>query len=119
MESVNFIRESVGDIEICRISGKLDVNTASEVDKKLSDAINSGNKKIVLDLQGLDYLSSAGMRVLLKAYRRMEASKGELVLTSLNDKVLEIFAIAGLDHFFVLTSNEDEAISKMKNGSTQ
>lgn len=114
MESISFNREQVGDIEICRISGKLDANTASEVEKKLQDAINSGHKKLVLDLQGLDYLSSAGMRVLLQTYRKIEASHGEMVLTSLNEKVLEIFAIAGLDHFFVLTSTEDEAIKKMK-----
>jgi anti-anti-sigma factor len=118
MDSINFSREQIGDIEICRISGKLDANTASEVEKNLQDAINSGNKKLVLDLQGLDYLSSAGIRVLLQAYKRMESSKGEMVLTSLNEKVLEIFAIAGLDHFFVLTDNEEEAINKMNKGSS-
>jgi anti-anti-sigma factor len=114
MDSINFSRETIGDVEICRISGKLDANTASEVEKNLQDAINSGNKKLILDLQGLDYLSSAGMRVLLQAFKRMEASKGEMVLTSLNEKILEIFAIAGLDHFFVLTHTEDEALKKMK-----
>lgn len=114
MDSIIITRETVEDVEICRISGKLDANTASEVEKKLQDAIDSGNKKLILDLQGLEYLSSAGMRVLLQAFKKMEATKGEMVLTSLNEKVLEIFAIAGLDHFFVLTNTEDEAIKKMK-----
>lgn len=115
MDSISFNRERVGDVEICHISGKLDSNTASVVEKNLRDAINSGNKKIVLDLRGLEYLSSAGMRVLLQANKRIEASHGEMVLSALNGKVLEIFAIAGLDHFFVLSDNEDEAINKMKN----
>ena len=113
MDSINFNIERVGDVRICRISGKLDANTASEVEKKLQDTINSGNKKLILDLQGLDYLSSAGLRVLLQAFKKMEASQGEMVLTSLNDKVMEIFAIAGLDHFFVLTETEDEAMKKV------
>ncbi len=118
MDSVNFTRERVGDVEICRISGKLDANTASEVEKNLQNAINSGNKKLVLDLQGLDYISSAGIRVLLQTNKKMESFKGEMIITSLNKKVLEIFTISGLNHFFVLTDSVNGAIKKLNKETT-
>ncbi len=78
---------------ILEISGRLDTQTAPELEKAL-DEINEGCKELIFDMTKLEYISSAGLRVILKAQKLMN-SKGSMKLTGVNESVMEVFEITG------------------------
>lgn len=75
------------------IIGRLDTTTAPELEKTL-DNILEGTKELVFDMKGLEYISSAGLRVILKAQKAMNA-QGSMKLTGVNDGIMEVFDITG------------------------
>ncbi len=76
-----------------KIVGRLDTQTAPELEKEL-DAIISDLKEITFDMEGLEYVSSAGLRVILKAQKIMN-TKGSMKLVGVNDNIMEVFDITG------------------------
>ena len=75
------------------VEGRLDTQTAPELEKAL-DEILSGTKELVFDMTNLEYVSSAGLRVILKAQKAMNA-QGSMKLTGVNDSIMEVFDITG------------------------
>ena len=75
------------------VSGRLDTQTAPELEKEL-DSILSGLKELIFDMTNLEYVSSAGLRVILKAQKAMNA-QGSMKLTGVNDSIMEVFDITG------------------------
>ena len=75
------------------VSGRLDTQTAPELEKEL-DAVLSGIKELIFDMSNLEYVSSAGLRVILKAQKAMNA-QGSMKLTGVNDNIMEVFDITG------------------------
>ena len=75
------------------VSGRLDTQTAPELEKEI-DGIIANLKELVLDMAGLEYVSSAGLRVILKAQKIMN-TKGSMKLIGVNDSIMEIFDITG------------------------
>ena len=75
------------------VSGRLDTQTAPELESEL-DASVSGVKELTFDMTNLEYVSSAGLRVILKAQKAMNA-QGSMKLTGVNDSIMEVFDITG------------------------
>ena len=75
------------------VSGRLDTQTAPELENEL-DSILSGLKELVFDMTNLEYVSSAGLRVILKAQKAMN-TQGSMKLTGVNDSIMEVFDITG------------------------
>ena len=75
------------------VSGRLDTQTAPELENEL-DAVLSGLKELIFDMTNLEYVSSAGLRVILKAQKAMNA-QGSMKLTGVNDSIMEVFDITG------------------------
>ena len=75
------------------VSGRLDTQTAPELEKEL-DSILSALKELTFDMTNLEYVSSAGLRVILKAQKAMNA-QGSMKLTGVNDSIMEVFDITG------------------------
>ena len=75
------------------VSGRLDTQTAPELETEL-DAVLSGLKELTFDMTNLEYVSSAGLRVILKAQKTMNA-QGSMKLTGVNDSIMEVFDITG------------------------
>ena len=75
------------------VSGRLDTQTAPELENEL-DASLSDAKELVFDMTNLEYVSSAGLRVILKAQKAMN-TKGSMKLTGVNDSIMEVFDITG------------------------
>lgn len=96
------------DISIFKLTGRLDSNTSPDFEKRLFDAIHQGSRRMIVDFGSLDYISSAGLRVILKATKDIKRSDGVFVLCSMKDYVREVFEIAGFDAFLpIFTSMED------------
>ena len=75
------------------VSGRLDTQTAPELEAEL-DSVLSGAKELTFDMTNLEYVSSAGLRVILKAQKAMNA-QGSMKLTGVNDSIMEVFDITG------------------------
>ena len=75
------------------IVGRLDTQTAPELEKEVDEAVVNV-KELVLDMTGLEYVSSAGLRVILKAQKIMN-TKGSMKLIGVNDSIMEVFDITG------------------------
>ena len=75
------------------VSGRLDTQTSPELENEL-DSVLSGLKELTFDFANLEYVSSAGLRVILKAQKAMNA-QGSMKLTGVNDSIMEVFDITG------------------------
>lgn len=75
------------------VEGRLDTMTAPALEKEIEENI-TGVEKLVLDLKALDYISSAGLRVILSAQKLMN-KQGEMIVKNVNETVSEIFEITG------------------------
>lgn len=75
------------------LEGRLDTNTAPELEAEIKGSID-GVEELTIDMQGLDYLSSAGLRVLLGAQKTMN-KQGNMRVTHVNDTIMEIFEVTG------------------------
>lgn len=98
---------------LVNLRGRLDSSSSAGFEAKLLALISGGERAIILDCAGLDYLSSAGLRALLMAAKKMKASEGRLVISSLKDEVREVFEISGFDTVFPLFGSVDEAESSL------
>ena len=75
------------------LSGRLDTTTAPELEREINENIN-GVEKLVFDFAALDYLSSAGLRVLLATQKIMN-KQGEMIIKNVNETINEIFEVTG------------------------
>ena len=73
-------------------------------------AISDGSKNMVVDFKDLDYISSAGLRVILKATKAIKREDGRIMLCSMQDYVKEVFEIAGFDSFLPIVATLDDAL---------
>lgn len=101
-----------GDAKILEVEGRLDSNTAPEFEETLFDAIRNGARKTIIDCESLGYISSAGLRVILKAAKELKRSDGRLVLCALQDYVREVFEISGFDSFLNIVPSVDDAMEE-------
>ena len=81
-----------GNELIISLAGRLDTNTALDLEKELSSLDNV--KKLIFDLRNLEYISSAGLRIILSCQKTM-ANKGEMIIKNPTDNVKEVFEITG------------------------
>ncbi|MGD2270272.1 MAG: STAS domain-containing protein [Desulfobacterales bacterium] len=102
------------DINIFQLNGRLDSNTSPSLEKQLAGAMEDGAKNMVIDFGGLDYISSAGLRIILKTTKDLRRTNGEIVLCAMQDYVKEVFEIAGFDSFLPIVATLDDALAKLQ-----
>ena len=82
-----------GETATLVVVGRLDTQTAPELEKEIDETV-ANIKELVFDMTGLEYISSAGLRVILKAQKIMN-TKGSMKLKGVNDSIMEVFDITG------------------------
>ncbi|UCC25862.1 MAG: STAS domain-containing protein [Gemmatimonadales bacterium] len=97
-------------VAVVRFEGNLDTNTAPEAQEALDDLIGAGTVKVLVDFSDLDYISSAGLRVLLATAKKLRGGGGNLRLCGLNETVAEVFEISGFSTIFAVFPSEAEAL---------
>ncbi len=110
---MEIIDSKENDTDVFKLIGRLDSNTSPDLEKKIFIAIENGAINMILDFENLDYISSAGLRVILKATKNLKRSDGMIVLSSMQDYVKEVFEIAGFDSFLPIAPNMDEALKML------
>ncbi len=98
------------DNTIVSIAGRLDSGTSAEAEKQLLALVERGARKIVLDCAGLEYVSSAGLRVMLAVAKRMGGLQGRLTLAAPAAQVREILDIAGFGDILPVFATVEEAL---------
>ncbi|WP_419786938.1 STAS domain-containing protein [Pseudodesulfovibrio sp.] len=96
---------------LVEVAGRMDAITTAEFDAKSKDWLAAGEKKVVVDLSGLEYISSAGLRSILAAAKKLKASDGQLVFCGLTGMVEEVFKVSGFAAMFTLYATCDEALA--------
>lgn len=95
-------------IEIVQLEGSLDGKTAPEVREQLRPVLSRA-RKLILDLSGVDYLSSAGLRLLLLTYREVTAAQGKVVLLGVSRDIQTVMSHTGFLSFFTLADSPEQA----------
>jgi len=106
------VEKKQNGICILGLLGRLDSNTSPEFEKKISGVIEDGTRGVIVDFESLDYISSAGLRVLLKAAKELKRSEGKIVLCSMKEYIKEVFEIAGFVSLFPIVSSVGDAIKQ-------
>lgn len=105
-------KEKTGSVMVLEISGKLDAVTAPDLEKEIVGLIEGGDVQLCLDLSDLMYISSAGLRVMLMAAKKIRQKEGKIVLCALQDQIREVFDIAGFTPLFPISDTRAEAIDE-------
>lgn len=90
------IVKTTGDALTLTLTGRLDTSTAPQLQDVLMPSIED-NKQVVLDFSGIEYISSAGLRVLLMGAKAAKAAGGSQTLVNVSEDVMEVFALTGFD----------------------
>lgn len=96
---------------ILTVAVRVDATNASSLEKTLLTAIDGGERRIVVDCAPLEYISSAGLRALLLAAKRLTPGGGKIALAALRDEIREVFDIAGFSAIFSVFDTTAAAIA--------
>ena len=99
------------DFLIIKLEGEVDASSSIHLDKALRKAIEQNFKKILVDCNNLNYISSAGLGVFMSYIQDFQSQNINLVLFGLSDKVKNVFEILGLDQLLKISKNLEEAKS--------
>ncbi len=109
---MEIIETKQGEASVFKVLGRLDSNTSPELEDRISETINNGTVNMIIDFEALEYISSAGLRIILKTTKDLKRHNGQLILCSMQDYVREVFEISGFDSFLPIVANLDAALTK-------
>ena len=98
---------------VVAVRGEIDLFTAPELKQKLTDAIEGGKTRIVVDLTQTTFLDSTALGVLIGAVKRLRTRDGALVIVNVDQNIAKTFEITGLDQIFTILPDRQAAISAL------
>jgi len=101
-------------ITVIALEGRLDGVTMQQLEQQLLQLLEQGNKHFLFQLEKLDYISSAGLRVMLLAIKRTKAIQGSVVLAMMQSNVKDIFDLSGFSSIFTICNTEEEAWASLQ-----
>ena len=105
--------ENVNGVVVIVLKGRLNISTTAGLEDTFNKLLGESQKKIVVECRELEYISSAGLRVLLMAAKQFKKVSGEIALSSLTPNVKQVFEISGFTSIFPIYSTQDEAVKAM------
>ncbi len=109
---MSLTREKNGEILLVSTAGQINSANAAELESSLLEWVEEGEYRWVLDMSGVEYISSAGLRVVLLLAKRLKQKAGHLVLCGLQPHVLEVFDISGFLSILDVAESRDAAFSR-------
>jgi anti-anti-sigma factor len=111
---MEFAHENAGDVVVAKLAGRLDSSSAPTAEEQLTRLIADSAPRLVIDLSNLEYISSAGLRVLLLIARKVQQAQGKVALFGLSSSVLEVFSISGFDTIFTVRDDAAAATAAVR-----
>jgi anti-sigma B factor antagonist len=103
--------KEVNEVNVMSFEGNLDTNTAPQAQAQIDELIDGGSSKILINFDNLNYISSAGLRVLLATAKKLKATSGDLKICGLNKTVQEVFDISGFSSILSVVATEEDALA--------
>ena len=111
---IKITERKVDKVNVVSVEGKIDATSTGEVEKRLNDLISAGNKYLVLNFSGTDYINSSGLRVMLSSLKKLRKAQGDLKMACARPMVKQVFSTAGFTSLFEFYDREQDAISKFE-----
>lgn len=105
------IREE-GGVPVAAIAGEIDGKTAPQAQAQLMPVIERAGR-VLMDMTGVSYMSSAGLRILLLLYRQATARDGKVVLVGLTDQIRDTMAMTGFLKYFMVCGSVEEGLEAL------
>lgn len=105
------VSEKQGDVTIVKVNGRLDMSTSGDLDRECSRLIDQGEVRLFFDFEGLQFISSAGLRVILTTAKKVKPSAGSVAFYNLNGIVQEVFKISGFATILPIYDSLEDALA--------
>lgn len=105
-----------GGVTIVVPVGRIDSTTADDLERVIRSLLDRGAPRVVVDMAGVEYISSAGLRVFLILAKRMKDQRGALALAAMGDAVHQVFRLSGVLPLFTVAPNRTDAMSRVVPG---
>jgi anti-sigma B factor antagonist len=106
-------QEIDAETHLIEVDGQIDLYSAPEFKERTLGVIESGKKRVVVDLSGVTFMDSTGLSVLVGALKRLRLMDGRLTIVATDDDIRRIFEITGLDRSFTLCRCREEALEAL------
>ncbi len=113
-DKVEILEKEKGNVLVLEIKGRLDALSSRAAEDKIFDCISHGKKQLLFNFSQVDYLSSAGIRLLLRTTIKLKTVSGKLIVCSISSNVMDILKMSGFDHVIEMSNTEEEGLSKFK-----
>jgi len=91
------------------LNGRLDQDLSPQLEERLVELLENGRSRLLVDLSGVTYINSGGLRCLVSAWRKARRQNGDVMLFGLNVRLQEIFSIIGFDSVFKIFDSQEMA----------
>jgi len=108
---MKIVDKNINDVTVVSVEGSIDALTAPEITEYMNSLISSGKIKLVADFSGVDYTSSAGLRVLLAAVKETRSKGGDLFLVGIQPDVEKVLSLSGFTSIIKVFDEEEQAVS--------
>lgn len=103
-------KEKIGNFSVLKIKGRIDTIHSSALEDEVNQLFDSGEKNLIFNCSGMNYISSSGLRVFLVAQKKAKAINGKLFLSNMQPAIQEIFRISGFSNLFRIFDTQEEAL---------
>lgn len=107
-------REQEDGVSVFLLSGRLETTTTVFLDREFNEAFAAGERNFVWDCSQLTYISSAGLRTVLQALKKLSGQGGRLIIAGPTTHVLEVFEISGFKELLALAPDRASAVASLK-----
>lgn len=110
---MNIAESKEGAILILSPEGRLDAQSAPTFQTQILERVEGGDTQLLIDMEKLEYISSAGLRVILVAAKKLKELNGRVVVCALSESVKEVFRISGFDSIVDTSESRSAALSTL------
>ena len=115
MANFDVARKDNGDVVVLDVTGYLDAHTAPEFEEALKKLMGEQRYKIVINLEALQYISSAGLGVFMGFIEELRENKGDIKIAQVPAKVFKVFDLLGFPSLYEFYDSTDDAVAKFTN----
>lgn len=112
MNNFEIFENNIGDIKILKVTGELDALVAPLLKEKINKLAEADVKKFIIDFEEVTHINSLAMGILRGKLKSIKDMGGDIKLIKLNEHIITIFEMIGLDEIFEIYSTEEEAVEK-------
>lgn len=111
MSTLSIETDNTQSIAVMKVKGRVDSETAPELDSALTKALGDGQSRLILNLQDVEYMSSAGLRAMVKAYQQAQKSGGDVRLAAVSEPIEVILRTVGMMQMLKMYPSDQEAMA--------